>query len=198
MATLATRLADLAAAIRGKFNSLTPNVPTAGGNASQFWRGDKTWQPAPSDPWTRQYLAADFVNATVAFNDVTGFSVTVPANTNFVIEADLLLAAIATANLPRLGWTWSAALTYGESELWFTASATAKTFQLGFNHTAASTSQMPAGTAPVVGVFGAGGRFKGRTAGNPVTLKLQLAAETAAANAAILKAGSEMRARIAA
>lgn len=198
MATLATRIADLAAAIRGKLNTLTPHVPSAGGTAGQFWRGDRTWSAPPSDPWTRQFLAADFVNATVAFNDVTGFSVTVPANTNFIIELDALLAAVATANLPRLGWNWNAALAYGESELWLTASATAKTFTLGSNLTAAGNSQSPVGTAPVAGVFAAGGRFKGRTGANPVTVKLQLAAESAAANAAILKAGSEMRARIAA
>lgn len=146
-----------------------------------------------ADPWTRQYRATDLVNATVAFSDA--LSITIPANTNFVIELDALLAAVATANLPRLGWNWSAALAYGEAELWYASSATAKVFANGLNLTAAGNLQMPVGTAPIVGVYAAGGRFKGRTGGAAVTIKLQLAAEAAAANAAILKVGSEMRTR---
>lgn len=47
MATLATRISDLATAIRDKFNLLTPNVPEAGGTASQYWRGDKVWAIPP-------------------------------------------------------------------------------------------------------------------------------------------------------
>lgn len=197
MATLAQRISDLAAAIRGKFNTLTPNVPTEGGTASQFWRGDKQWATpgGGADPWTRAVVANDVVNATTAFVDVTGLSVTIPANTHFVIEADILLAAAATANLPRLGWNWSAALTFGESELWYASSATAKVFVNGLNHTSAGNSQMAVGTAPVAGVYAAGGRFKGRTAGAPVTIKLQIAAESALANAATVKARSEMRSR---
>lgn len=147
-----------------------------------------------ADPWSRQYRATDLVNATVTFSDA--FSVTIPANTNFVIELDALLSAGAVAtNMPRLGWIWSAALSYGEAELWYASSATAKVFANGLNLTAAGNLQMVSASAPVLGVYGAGGRFKGRTGAAAVTIKLQLAAEAAAANAAILKAGSEMRTR---
>lgn len=148
-----------------------------------------------ADPWTRAFLAADHVNATVAFTDAPGMSVVIPANTDFTIELDLLLAAIVTTNLPRVGINWNAALAWGEGELWYASSATAKVFANGLNLTAAGNLQMAAGTAPVVGVYGAGGRLKGRTGGASVTIKLQLAAESAAANAATMKAKSEFRSR---
>lgn len=146
--------------------------------------------------WTRIFLAADFVNATVAFNTITGFSVVIPANTDFVLEADILLSTVAAANLPRLGWNWSAALVWGTCELEYQSTATAKIFANGFNLTAAGNLQMPVGSAPVgPGVYGAKGYFKGRTGAAAVTVNLQLAAETAAANAVTAKAKSELRYR---
>ena len=187
----------ISSATQTALNAKEPTI--APGTTSQFYRGDKTWQTLPtgggSDPWTRLMLAADFVNATVTFNDVTGLTITIPATTDFVIEFDLLLAAVATANLPRVGINWSAALAWGEGELWYESSATAKVFANGVNLTAAGNLQMAVGTAPVVGVYGAGGRFKGRTGGAQVTIKVQLAAESAAANGATMKAKSEMRVR---
>lgn len=143
--------------------------------------------------WSRVGLSADFVNATVTFTDVTGFTCTIPANTNFTIEADLIVAAVATANLPRLGFTWNQALTHAVAEIEQHTSASAKASTNGLNLAAAGTLQTAAGTAPVAGNYAARAYMKGRTGANACTIKLQLAAESAAANGATLRRGSEYR-----
>lgn len=145
--------------------------------------------------WARVGLAADFVNATVTFTDVTGWACTIPANTNFTIEADLILAAVATANLPRFGLNWNAALAWGAGQVAYDSSATAEVVARGLNLSAAGNLQMAAGTAPVAGAYAGRAFLKGRTGGSAVTIKGQLAAETAAANAATLRRGSEFRYR---
>lgn len=179
MATLKARIEALATQIGAEIKAVRSEIGAGGGG---------------SDPWTRKFITSDFINTTTSFITITGFSVTIPANTNFVIELDLLLAAVATTNLPRVGINWSSNLSYAEGELWYSSSATAKVFTLGHNLTTAGNLQMPVGTAPIAGVYGAGGRFKGRTSAQCI-ISLQLAAETAAPNGAILKNGSEFRSR---
>lgn len=148
-----------------------------------------------SGDWARVGLASDFVNATVAFTDVTGWTCTIPANTNFTVEADLILSAVATANLPRFGLSWSAALAPGMAQIGYDSSTSAEVVLRGLNLTAAGVLQMAAGTAPVIGAYGGRALLKGRTGAAAVTIKGQLAAETAVANGAILKRGSEFRYR---
>jgi hypothetical protein len=177
--TLAERLAAFVAAVGADIKALNASV------AALVAGGD----------WSRVGLTNDFVNATVTFTDVTGFTCTIPANTNFTIEADLIVAAVATANLPRLGFIWNQALTHGVAEIEQHTSATAKGFTNGLNLAAAGNLQTAVGTAPVAGNYSARAYMKGRTGANACTIKLQLAAETAAANAAILRRGSEFRYR---
>jgi hypothetical protein len=59
--------------------------------------------------------------------------------------------------------------------------------------TLASTLQVPAGGVAAINTpYEAVVRVKGRAGASPAAIKLQLAAETAAATAAIVKAGSKM------
>lgn len=200
MATLQARIEELAAAIRDKFNALTPNVPAGGGTASQFWRGDKTWAVPASgaDPWTRIKLAADFTNAATGFADITGLTYTPPANTDFMIEAELIILTTTTTTLPRIG----VAIPAGQQ--WATAmirqagaSDTAQVQAQGGVTTGAGNIQMAAGglavaNSPRLCLVA----IKGRSGAAPAAIKLQMAAEIAGANVCFVKAGSEMRSRV--
>lgn len=149
-----------------------------------------------SDPWTRVVLAADFNNGTVTFNTITGFSFTPPANTNWTVEAEVLLQTIAVANLPRLGVSVGAGQAYYGASLTYPSSASAKIFLEAWGTTALGTHQMPAGTAivasqPVLATV----VMKGRSGASPGVIALQLAAETAGTNAVVARQGSEFRYR---
>lgn len=149
------------------------------------------------DPWTRLILASDFVVGVTTFANVTGMQCVIPANTKFVMELDLLLKTTVATNLPRFGLAWTAATVDGAAELWQQSSATARLLTEGFGLQASSVLQTAAGTAPVAaGAYLGGGLFKGTTGpSGPVTMNLQLAAESAASNVATMMAGSEMRYR---
>lgn len=140
-------------------------------------------------------LAADFVNATVAFTDVTGMTYTPPANTDFEMEFWLLVVAGAAAtNLPRVGISIGAGQQYGAASVeQCGATLTTEVVQHGTFLAAAVNVQVPAGGFAAISTpYEAVGRVKGRSGAAPGAIKLQLAAETAAANAAIVKAGSRM------
>lgn len=143
-------------------------------------------------------LAADFVNATVAFTDVPDLSYTPPANTDFEITAWLLIVAgNAATNLPRLGISIAAGQQYGAMSI-EQAGATSSTEVAAHGSflAVAATLQVPAGGLAAVNTpYEAMLRIKGRSGAAPGAIKLQLAAETAAANAAIIKAGSSMTVR---
>lgn len=202
MASLASRINDLTVAIRNKMNLMSPRLLPVGGSIGQFIQktgagdGAAGWANATNSDWVRVGLAADFVNATVTFNDVTGFTCTIPANTNFTIEVELLLVAgNAATNLPRFGFIWSAALAQAAGFVAYDSSTSAEVMLRGLGLTAAGNLQVAAGTAPGVTPYAGRAFLKGRTGVAAVTIKLQLAAETAAANAAQIKAGSEFRYR---
>lgn len=146
------------------------------------------------DPWTRIKLTTDFVNGTTTFNTITGMSFTPAANTDWLLEAFLLLQTPATANLPRLGLNVAAGQQYGSAMIEYPTSGTAKSTTNGWWTTGLANIQMAVGTAPVAGQPYLGYLWAtGRQGATPGAINIQLAAETAAANAAIAKAGSHMR-----
>ncbi len=154
-----------------------------------------------TDAWTRIYLPADHVNGTTSFQNMGGLtssdtSIDILANQHFMIEAEILLQTVATANLPRLQWNWFSGLAWGTCELEYPLTATTKSTLVGFPTSTSGVLQMPVGTAPVQGSpYLARAFFKGKAGAAAVTIALQLAAESAAASAAIAKAGSEFRYR---
>lgn len=140
-------------------------------------------------------LASDFVNATVTFNDITGFSYTPAANVDFEIEAWLLIVAgNATTNLPRVGISIAAGQQYGACSIEQVGATTATEVAThGTFLTGAVNVQVPAGGVAAINTpYEAVVRIKGRSGASPGAIKLQLAAEIAAATAAIVKAGSKM------
>lgn len=151
-----------------------------------------------ADPWTKIGLASDFANSTITFNTITGWSFTPAANTNWVLEADVLVQTSATTSVPRLGLNVIAGQAYGSAEIEFATSATAKGSASGWWTTALANVQVPAGTAPVQGQpYWMRLRASGRSGASPTAINVQLAAEVAS-NAATAKRGSEMRWRAAA
>jgi hypothetical protein len=200
VATLAARLLAFAQAVGADVKAILLNTPAAGGQGTQFWRGDKTWATpaAGSDPWTRVKLAADYTNPLATFADITGLTFTPPANTDFIVEAELILLTTTTTNLPRVGVALPAGMQWATAEI-RQAGATdvAQVQQHGGTMTTAANVQVAAGglavaSSPRLCVV----RVKGRSGASPAAIKLQLAAETAGANVCFVKAGSEMRSRV--
>jgi hypothetical protein len=145
--------------------------------------------------WTRIGLASDFTNSTVTFNTITGFTFTPPANTNFTIEAEILLTTAATASLPELRVSIGAGQAYGAASLTYQSGAAAQVRAEGQFTTGATTIAMPAGTAPLAtNPYLATVVVKGRSGASPGAITIDLAAETAS-NQAAAKVGSEMRYR---
>lgn len=179
MATLAARLLALAQAIGADVKALYA-------------------RPVGTDPWARTKLAADFTNATITFATITGLSYTPPANSDFIIEAELTLLTTTPANLPRVGVALPAGMQWATVAI-TQAGATdaAQVVQHGGTLTAAANVQVPAG-----GLSTANSPrhcsvvIKGRSGASPAAIALQLAAETAGANIVFVKAGSEMRSRV--
>jgi hypothetical protein len=151
-----------------------------------------------ADPWTKVGLASDFANSTITFNTITGWSFTPPANSNWTLEADVLVQTAITTSVPRLGLNVIAGQSYGSAEIEFATSATAKGSASGWWTTGLANVQVPAGTAPVQGQpYWMRLRASGRSGASPTAINVQLAAEVAG-NAATVRRGSEMRWRAAA
>lgn len=153
------------------------------------------------DPWTRRKLASDFTTALATFGNITDgvtpFSFTPPANSDFVIEAELLIWTTSAANLPRIGVAIAAGQVYGAVAMQQTgATATARVMADGTFLTGAVNVQMAAGGLPAANTpYLVQVTVKGRAGASPGAIALQLACETAAANVCFVKAGSEMRSR---
>jgi hypothetical protein len=205
MTTLVSRISRLATRMANHIrDNIVPRLLPSGGTSGQVLAKSSAndyavgWisPSAGADPWTRVGLASDFVNATITFTDITGFTFTPPANTTWTVEAEVLIETVATANMPRLGASIGAGQQWWAAEIGFQAGAAAKSFVEGQGTTGAGTVQVPAGTAPVQAIpFLHTVTIKGRSGSTPGAIKLQLAAESAIANGAIARRGSEFRSR---
>lgn len=181
MATLAERLLALAQAIGADIKAHATAIAAL-----------------KSDPWTRVKLAADFTTNGTAFVNITGFTYTPPAASDFVIEADLLLLTTTTTTLPRIGVALPAGMSWGTVAIKQAGAVdTADVVQHGGTLTTAANVQVPAGGLAVANSPRlCSVTIKGRSGANPSAINLQLAAEVAGANVVFVKAGSEMRSRV--
>jgi hypothetical protein len=179
--SLATRLLAFAQAVGADVKALTASIAAL-----------------RSDPWTRVKLAADFTTAVATFGNITGFTYTPPATSDFIIEADLLLSTTTIANLPRVGVSLPAGMQFGTVEIRQAGALdTADVVQHGGTLTTAAVVQVPAGGLAVANSpRSCRVVVKGRSGASPSPITLQLAAETAGANIVFIKAGSEMRSRV--
>lgn len=203
-------LADAAAltALGNNFtSSLKGLVPLSGGGTTNFLRADGTWTTPSggSDPWTTVKLALDYTNATTTFTNITDgttvLTCTPPANTDWEMEARLLVWTTTIANLPRVGFLVASGATrgYGGVNMW----------QAGA--TAGASVHINGAWSDAAGIttaqFGAGGVLTasvpylceviatGRSGASPTAISLQMAAETAVASVCYIKRGSFLKYR---
>jgi hypothetical protein len=201
--TLEQRISALATSIGNSIrDSVLPRLLPSGGTTGQVLAKSSAtnyaagWVSPVADPWTRVGLASDFVNATASFTDITGFTFTPPANTNWTVEAEVLVETVLTTNMPRLGISVGAGQSWWAGEIGFQSGAAAKSYVEGQGTTGAGTVQVAAGTAVVQAIpLLHTVTIKGRSGASPGAIKLQLAAESAASNAATVRRGSEFRSR---
>jgi hypothetical protein len=204
---LATRIANY---IR---DSVLPRLIPTGGTAGQVLAKISAtnfavgWvSPAGgADPWARTILAADYTNPLATFanitDGVTPFTYTPPANSNFTLEAELIVTTTTIANLPRIGVLVAAGVNNGYAFITSEQDGATATTEVvaagGYNNNAAAVNvQYPAGGVPVANQpVSCTIRIKGRSGSAPQPISLQMAAETAGANICFVKRGSEMRTR---
>jgi hypothetical protein len=153
--------------------------------------------------WNSIKLTSDFVNATTTQTTITdgttAWSWTPPANTDIEIEAELLVQAVATANLPTIQASVPGAANntqYGWAEVAYFTSLTARAQIAVSFTTAGGNATVPAGTAlnataPVRYIV----YIKVRTGSSPAAITIKGAGESAVAAAITVKAGSVMRYR---
>jgi hypothetical protein len=158
-----------------------------------------------ADPWARTILAADYTNPLATFanitDGVTPFTYTPPANSNFTLEAELILMTTTATNLPRIGVLVAAGVNNGYGYISTEQDGATATVEVvaagGYNNNAAAVNVqyaaggVPAANTPVSCTI----RVKGRSGSAPQLISLQMAAETAGANICFVKRGSEMRTR---
>lgn len=179
MATLAARLLALAQAIGADVKALTTSL-------------------AGSYSWTRVKLTSDFTTNGTSFVDVTGLSYTPPANSDFLVEADLSILTTTATTLPRVGVSIGAGQQWAEAEIRQAGAVdTASVVQYGGTTTAAALVQVPAGGLAVANSpRSCRISVKGRSGATPGPIRVQLAAEVAGANVCYIKAGAELRGRV--
>jgi hypothetical protein len=184
LSSLATRITLLATAVRDKFNAINSRL----------------------DPWTRTVLTSDFNNAlgtAVTITDGTRtFSYTPPANSNFTIEAELLVWTTSATNLPLIG----VGVTGGNAQGMFgvdiqgpgaTVNAAPQCANGAVNNQNPATSffQAAGGVLAASVPYVVKVLVKGRSGNTPQPILIQMKCETAAASTCYVKAGSEMRTR---
>lgn len=160
-----------------------------------FWTGTQwTAGAAAIDPWTYLKLASDFTTSSATAVDVTGMGFAPAANTNYVIEAQLLMrTATATVGArPGVGWP-TGGVTDGVADIAASSSATAQVVATG--NSAAAVLNANTGLATTTGSWPASIRATLVMGASPAgTLRVQLASETAGTNVT-LKLGSWMKYR---
>lgn len=105
-----------------------------------WWDGSK-WTAGTSgaDPWTYLKLSSDFTTSSGTAVNVPGMSFVPAANTNYIIEGQLLMRTSAAATGPRPGIAWPTGLTNAVAEIAASSSATAQIMTFG-NSSASVTS----------------------------------------------------------
>jgi hypothetical protein len=158
-----------------------------------------------ADPWARTILAADYTNPLATFanitDGVTPWTYTPPANSNFTLEAEIILMTTTATNLPRFGVSVAAGVNNGYAYISTEQDGATATTEVvasgGYNNNAAivlvqyAAGGVPAANTPISCTV----RIKGRSGSAPQPISLQMAAETAGANICFVKRGSEMRTR---
>jgi hypothetical protein len=204
-------LAD-AAALTAAVNTFTATlkglVPPPVTATGKYLKDDGTWaSPAGgADPWTRTVLQTDYTNATITPGTITDgtrtFSYTPPANSNYTIEAELLVWTTAPANLPMISVNVVAGGTagYGACDILgpgATVNAAPAPANGGWNNPGAvqNFSQAAGGVLTASVPYVVKVTIKGRSGAAPTAISLQMRAESAGANICFVKAGSEMRTR---
>jgi hypothetical protein len=180
------------------------------GTSGQFLKTNGTganpaWAAGGSDPWTTVKLAADFNNPNTAMayisDGTTTLQFTPPADTDWEMEARLLVWTVTTTNLPRVGFEAAAGANRGMGgvNLWQAgATATASVHSNGAwnNSSGITTLQIPAG-----GVLTASVPYiceviaAGRSGSAPTAISLLMGAESAAASTCYIKQGSFLKYR---
>lgn len=183
----------------------------AAGTSGQFLKtngpgADPAWATvaAGGGGWTEVKLASDYVNATTTFSlisdGVNSFSYTPPANSDIEIEVAILAQTVAAANLPKFQITVPGGLNntqYGYSIIELNQTTGAPTVITDSFGTAGSVNSALAGALPTSGEpWPYKGVVKLRTGSSPAAITFEGGAETAAANACTIKAGSSMRYRV--
>ena len=152
--------------------------------------------------WSEITLNADSVAGnSLAFGDISdgtnAFVYTPPPNSNFEIEAALLIETATSTNLPRVGVRVDAQGTgaYGAVQIDQTAATPGARVTADGTFTAAAIDvQMAAGglgaaNTPYLSYV----TIRGRSGAAPAAIRVQLACETAAANTCRVRQGSQMR-----
>lgn len=175
MATLATRIADLATAIGTRIKTLEAAVAGQTGG------------------WTYLKLAADFTTSSATAVDITGMAFTPALNKRYEFEARLRLRTATATVGPRPGLAWPTGFVDGGVEIRCPSSATAVVMAFGNPNAAVlgPVGGLPNTTQSWPGYVGGEIQMGASPSG---TVRLQLASETAATNV-ICKAGSWLRYR---
>jgi hypothetical protein len=192
-------------------DSVEPRLVPTGGTTGHILTKQASgfaWAAAPAggtDPWTYKKLAADYTNATATFANITDgvdpFTYTPPANSDWSLDARLLVWTTTPANLPRIGVAIAAGASrgYGAGNIWSPGATASTTVQAngGWANGAGVTAiQLAAGgflTASVPYLVEIS--LHGRSGATPTAISLQMAMETAGANIGFVKRGSLMRTR---
>jgi len=116
MASLASRLADFAAAVRDKLNTMTPRLVPAGGTTGQVLTKasnanyDDVWTD-PGSGWTYLRLTAAVTSTSTTAAAVSGLALTPLANADYEIEGKFLVMSAATTTGVKLGLNIPSGLT---------------------------------------------------------------------------------------